>query len=89
MFEIESKQSQIRHEVNEANVKYGYNFEIKEDILCESVVIKLRKDLSDAQRVTVEKMEAQRVIFEAEQALARLTASSVCCKYEMVLWQCA
>ncbi|CAG5085315.1 Oidioi.mRNA.OKI2018_I69.PAR.g10860.t3.cds [Oikopleura dioica] len=55
MFEIESKQSQIRHEVNEANDTYGFNFEIKEDILCESVVMKLRQDLSDAQRVTVEK----------------------------------
>ena len=79
MFEIESKQSQIRHEVNKANDTYDFNFEIKEDILCESVVMKLRKDLSDAQRVTVEKMEAQRVIFEAEQALAKLTASSVRC----------
>ena len=89
MLEIESKQSQIHREVNEANDKYDLKFEIKEDMLCESVVMKLRKDLSDAQRVTVEKMEAQRVIFEAEKALAGLTASSVRCKYEMILWQCA
>jgi transcription elongation GreA/GreB family factor len=79
MFTITSKQNQIRHAVQEANDKYDLSFEIEDDILCESFIDKLRGDLSAAQKVTVEKMNAQQVIFEAEQALANISASSVSC----------
>ena len=79
MLTISSKQNQIRHEVHEANHKYDLSFEIEDDILCENFIDKLRADLSAAQKVTVEKMNAQQVIFEAEQALANISASSVSC----------
>ena len=79
MFTITSKQNQIRHAVHESNDKYDLNFEIEDDILCENFIDKLRADLSAAQKTTVEKMNAQQVIFEAEQALANISASSVSC----------
>ena len=79
MLTITSKQNQIRHAVLEANDKYDLNFEIKDDILCEKIIDGLQADLTAAQRVTVDKMNAQQVIFEAEQALSNISASSVSC----------
>jgi len=76
MLTITSKQNQIRHAVLEANDKYDLNFEIKDDILCEKIIDGLQADLTTAQRVTVDKMNAQQVIFEAEQTLSNISASS-------------